>query len=306
MKRYVLILIIFITIVIVSGCGTQGDSLEKPSLRPRISVSILPQKFFLEKLTGDQFFINVMIPPGYSPATYEPTPKQIRLLNDSLMYFRIGHIPFEEGWIGKFQSLNPSMKVIDTSKGIRVIEQGQKEDQPHPGETGHHRSGVDPHYWLSPRSVMIIASNTCRALAAEFPEKKEFYISKLNLFLEELKVLDCTLEKKLRGIKNRSFLAFHPAWSYFARDYGLRQLTIETGGKSPNPSEMMKVIKESREQKIGIIFIQKQFRRDTAEIIAREIQARIVQLDPLAYHWDVNMEKIGQEFKKALSYHGKR
>jgi zinc transport system substrate-binding protein len=294
--------------ILLPGCGTPDEGVKQASSKPVITVSILPQKFFLEKLAGDQFHVNVMIPPGYSPASYEPTPKQIKSLNDSRMYLRIGHIPFEKGWIEKFKSLNPGMKVFDTSTGIDLIETAQAEEghHHHEGEDGHHHhGGVDPHVWLSPKSVRIIAANTCQALIAEFPQRKELFNSRLNIFIKDLQELDLSITEALKGLQRKSFLTFHPAWSYFARDYGLAQLAIEIGGKSPNPSEMVEVIKKAKGEKIGIIFVQQQFRKDTAQVIAREIGAEIVQLDPLAYNWDINMMMIAREFKKALIQDGK-
>ncbi len=293
----------------ISGCGIHEESRSTSKQKTSISVSILPQKYFVEQIAGMEFTINVMIPPGYNPAYYEPAPKQIKLLNDSVLYFRIGHIPFEKSWIAKFKSINPSMKIIDISRGINLIENKGEEgehENTHAEEHSHSHQGVDPHFWLSPGAVKILAVNICSALTKKFPERKEIYKEKLSLFISRIEKIDISIKEALKELKSRSFMTFHPAWSYFARDYGLIQLTIETQGKNPNPFEMVKVIKEAKEKKITTIFIQKQFRRDTAEIIAKEIKGKIIQIDPLAYDWEANMQKIADEFKKALSENGKK
>ena len=95
-------------------------------------------------------------------------------------------------------------------------------------------------------------------------------------------------------------MAFHPAWSYFAREYGLEQLPIEVEGKAPNPANLKKIIDIARKENIRIIFVQEQFDTNSARAVAAEIGGQVVKIDPLGLDWLENMRRIAQTLGDAL------
>lgn len=281
-------------------CGSPGTDVI--SKKFQITVSILPQKYFVHRIVdgGDNldFDIHIMIPPGHSPATYAPTPQQMKNLDHSKLYFRIGHIPFENAWMKNIADNNPNMKIIDTSVGVDLIETREDEGELHQGN--HHHAGIDPHIWLSPRAVKIQAKHILDAVIEIDNKNQEFYKENYRLFLRDIDRLDQEIKALLGKYRGRKFIVFHPAWAYFARDYGLEQLPIEIEGKAPNPANLKKIIDIARRENIRIIFVQEQFDTNSARAVAAEIGGQVVKIDPLAIDWLVNMKGIAQTLGDAL------
>jgi zinc transport system substrate-binding protein len=282
--------------LVSTACSNQSN--ENTNNKNTITVSILPQKYFLEKIAGDHFNINVMIPPGASPVTYEPTPKQMKELSNSFAYFRIGHIEFENVWMKNMQSINTEMKIVDLSQNADLIEPENKHIHSH---DGHHHHGVDPHIWTSPKEVKKQAEIIYSFLVKREPESKDEFVVNYNTFLAEIDSLNNYLVEILLPYKNRKFMIFHPALSYIARDYGLKQISIEIDGKEPTSANIQQIIDVARKEDIRIIFIQKQFSTHNADVIANEISASVVQIDPLNYNWDESIRFIANEIVKSYS-----
>ena len=169
-------LVILIAIGVIAGCGKSSDNNEKPL----ITVSIIPQKYLLKKIAGDRYEINVMVPPGMSPATYDPSPRQLQQLNKSKAYLRIGYIGFENTWMKKISSINKSMPVFDLSSGLMIIE------SEHRSPSGDDIKIADPHIWLSPKALKVISLNICNALIDIMPSDSSVYRHNYNLFIQEL------------------------------------------------------------------------------------------------------------------------
>lgn len=266
-------------------------------------VSILPQVEFVNRIGGDKVGVVEMIPPGFSPATYDPSPDQLRKLQDANIYFRIGHIGFEKAQIEKLEKLNSEMKIVDTSEGISLLslvahhyeDEGEKHE-----DDEDHEAGDDPHIWLSPKLVKIQAKNIYDALAEYSPENKDYFTQNYNQFIQELDVLDQTLENAFAPISGQTILVFHPAFGYLADAYGFHQEAIETEGKDPTPAQLQKIIDEARNENIKVIFVQAQFSTKSVEFVAQEIDGAVVQIDPLAKNYFTNLENMAETIVSAL------
>lgn len=280
--RYSLIAIV---LVFVFACNTPV----KQSGKPVVSVSIAPQKYFVERLMGDSADVNVMIPPGSGHATYAPTAAQIKNLSRSVAYFKMGYLGFETSWSDKFKAANPEMKWFDLSDGIEVIK-GE-----HHHEHGHDHvcnGGIDPHIWTSPAEMKGVVANLRKALLELFPDQKDFINSNYEAFISDIQGLDeklNQLKKEHPGIK---FMIFHPAYTYLARAYGFEQMTIEFEGKTPTPARLKQTIDEALENQIKTIYIQEEFDRKNADVIAKEIGAQTVQVNPLSGNWLEEMNRF--------------
>lgn len=263
--------------------------------KEQLTVSIVPQKYFLQKIVKDKFDINVMVAPGASPATYEPKPSQMKALMKSKAYFYTD-VPFEDAWLEKFKDVAKSTVFIDTAKGIEKIamqkhthheeDEHQKHKHEHEHEEDHKHEGLDPHIWLDPVLVKIQARNMFEAISKLDAKNKEFYELNYKNFLIELDVLNTELKKRLKPYEHKAFMVFHPSWGYFAKRYDLEQIAIEIQGKEPKPSELVELIDEAKKHKVKVVFVSPQFSQKSAKTISKNIEAKVVTINPLSINWN--------------------
>jgi zinc transport system substrate-binding protein len=268
----------------------------------KATVSILPQKFFVEKIGGDRVDVTVMVLPGASPATYEPKPQQMARLMESKAYFAIG-APFETHWLGKFATFNPKMEIVLTQAGIAKLPMTSHHHEE--GEAGHTREShdemLDPHIWLSPPLVMLQARNILEGLLKIAPGHREFFEANYGKFIHEVADLDLRIMNRFKGKAQGSrFMIYHPAWGYFARAYGLKQIPVELEGKEPTPRELQELIVLAKKDGIKVIFVQPQFSIKSAETIAKAIGGKVMKADPLALNWADNLEEVAAAFEPVL------
>jgi len=280
-------------VLVAAGCGQPRDA---GTQGVSVTVSILPQKYFVNRIGGDLVRVNVMVPPGASPATYEPKPSQIRALSDSAIYFAAG-VPFEASWLGRLTADRDDLRVVDTSEGIEKLAMIAHSHHDH---DHHSEEASDPHTWMSPKRVKTHATNICNALCEADPDRSETYRMNLDSFHAELENLDRDLADQFDGLASRAFLVFHPSWGYFADDYGLRMIPLEVGGQEPSAFELGKLIDQSRAENIRVILAQPEFNQRPAEFIAREIGADIIQASPLDEAWADNLRRVAAELRQVL------
>jgi zinc transport system substrate-binding protein len=259
-------------------------------------VSILPQAYFVERVGGESVKVTVLVGPGQSPATYEPTPHDISHLSDADVYFKIG-VPFEVRLLDKATKLIPDLNVVDTRSGI-ILRQMEEIDHHHDHD---HEGGHDPHIWLDPQLVKIQAATICNELKRINPQNTDSYDKNLQLFHEELDSLDIDIAQLMEQFANMRFYTFHPSFGYFADRYGLVQVAVEVAGKEPGARQLAKLIEQARQDSIGAIFVQAQFTTSTADAIAREIGVEVVTLDPLTYDYLSGVREMAEKIAKSVS-----
>ena len=270
--------------------------------KPMISVSILPQKFFVEKIAADLVNINVLVPPGASPELYSLMASQMIDLSKSVAWLRIGKIGFEENWASKISQATPDLKIFDTSTKINWIENDETEEEDIEEEEHHehvHLHGIDPHIWLSPDEVTLVANETYQALVSLLPNDEELLTENYESFLKEISQLDEELKAQFNQLESRSFLIFHPALTYLARQYDLHQIALEVDGKEPSPKYMQTLVEIARSENIKVIFIQKEFDKDNALQLANEIDGEVIQIDPMNELWDTQIREIATKITSA-------
>jgi zinc transport system substrate-binding protein len=264
-----------------------------------VTVSILPQKYFVEKIGGDYVNVTVLVPPGADPHVYEPHPRQIIELSRSRLYLAIG-VPFEDAWIPRFAAANPRLRIVHTEYGIWKIPMVSEHAS---GARSHGtvEEGLDPHVWLSPPLVKIIAGNIREALSSADPADSAAYRARYDAFVREIDSLDSYLKSLFPAdAPARKFMVFHPAWGYFAQTYHLVQIPVEIEGREPKPAEILQLVKTARSEDIRVIFVQPQFSTRSAKTIAGSIGGSIVVADDLAENWDRNLRSVAVSFKDAL------
>lgn len=273
-----------------------------------VTVSIQPQKYFVERIGGERVTVMVMVEPGAEPHVYDPKPQQMAALAKSKLYFALG-VPFEEVWLGKFASASPAMQVVHTEAGIQKLpmtlhehhdEHQGKEHRQGAQAAPHHEEVLDPHIWLSPPLVMIQARNILSALLQADPTQRAHYEQHYRKFAEELTALDLDLLRLFGEAGNhREFMVFHPAWGYFAAAYGLKQTPIEVEGKEPKAADLKRLIEHPREHQVKALFVQPQFSATSAKVIAEALGAQVVTADPMAQDWVNNLREVAGKFKAA-------
>lgn len=272
--------------VLLTGCGRQATRERTDELS--ITVSIVPQQYFVERIGGDHVNVNVLVGPGFSPATYEPKVEQLKELSQADAYVGIG-VPFEDAWMDRIASANSEMLLVDTTQGIDRL----------PMEGG--AENLDPHVWLSPKLVKIQARTIYEALAKLDTTHRPVYKSNLDEFILDIDALEADIRDTLAGAGDRSFMVFHPAWGYFARDFGLEMIPVEIGGQEPSPAELVGLIREAKEKGIRVIFAQPEFSTRDAETIANEIGGKVLLISALAPDWLDNLRRIAGTFAQVLN-----
>ncbi len=270
--------------------------------RPGVVVTILPQKEFVRQVARDKVDITVMVQPGASPHTYEPTPSQMMAVAQADVYLKVGSgVEFELAWMDKLISQNRDMLVVDCSDGIHLIEisanheheeESHEYENNHESDDHHHPEGMDPHIWMSPKNAMMMVQNICEGLVQVDPENQSYYESNRDSYIAELTKLDQEMESGLANATNRVFMVYHPAFGYLAHEYHLEMIAVEDEGKEPTAAGLAQLIDQAREHDIQVIFVEPQFDPDSAETIADEISGEVVLIDPLAEDYIVNMVKI--------------
>lgn len=271
------IAIFIASVILIVGC----NSSTKGNTEKTIFVTITPLKSLVEAVTCGDFDVEVLVPEGASPETYEPTARQLTALNSARRVFAIGLIDFEQSLISNLDSGS----IVDLSTGIDPMEgscsHGHK----------HHSHGIDPHTWTSPRALKTMVRTIERAIMADYPDSAK-YSEAADELVARIEALDSHCEERIAGSGVEAILIYHPAYTYYARDYGIRQIAIEHDGKEPSPRQLTSIISTARENGIRTILIQPQYSPDKVRAIAEECDAEVVVTNPLAEDILAEIERV--------------
>jgi zinc transport system substrate-binding protein len=279
-------------LIFSSACTQAGERLQ-------VAVSIIPQKILVERIGGPHVQALLMVQPGHNPATYEPGPRQMADLARADLYYRIG-VPFERVWMARILDNYPGLAVLDARDGIELR---QMEDAAHEGHGhghDHHAAEPDPHIWLSPPLIRVMALRLRDRLIALDPSHRDGYMHNHALLDAALVRLDGDIRSVLSVLSVRRFMVYHPSWGYFADSYGLQQLAIESGGREPGAQSLARLLDMAREQGVGSIFVQKQFSQVQARALADAVNARVVVIDPLASDYPENLLDVARAMVQGL------
>lgn len=254
-----------------------------------VAVSLIPQKVFVEKIGADHVNVMLMVKQGASPHTYEPKASQMKELANATVYFTIG-VEFEHAWLSKFENVNKKLLFVDCSKGIEKYHLKE-----HHATHEEEHEEIDPHVWVDPINVKIIAKNIYETLVALDEKNKADYLKNYKSYLKELDALHKEIEEILKDTpKNAAFMVFHPAWGYFAKRYDLRQLAVEVEGKEPKMKALVALIKEAKKEKVRAIFTQPEFSDKASRNIANNLEIKVIKASPLAENWAENLTMLAK------------
>lgn len=294
-------------LLLAGGCAREHtdvgyESRDDLSAQVRVCVSILPQAFVVERIGGERVAVEVLVGPGQSPHTYEPTPAQMVALERADIYFRIG-VPFEDALMDRIERTMPDLQIVDLRNGITLLPLADHDHGPGEECAGEH-GRLDPHTWLDPGLVAVQARTVAEALSQLDPDGVASYRSNVAALLGDLARVDAEVREVLEPVRGERMLVFHPAFGYFARAYGLEQVAIEVEGKEPGPRQLQRMVEQAAERRVNAIFVQPEFARTAAEAVAREIGVEVISIDPLARDYLENLREMAGTVRRALESGG--
>ncbi len=257
------------------GCSQKTE--QGPN-KPLLLVSLAPYQTLVQKIAGEEFKIETVVPINTDPHHYEPTSKQLSTIAEGKIWFRIG-----ESFERKRLPLLKDTKVLDLRQELPMIE----------GQCKHH-THEDRHLWLSPKLMIIQAERIAEALSEMFPTEKETFEKNLEIVKSDLEQLDREIDKRLQLAENRIFLVSHPAFAYFCRDYDCKQLSVEHEGKEPRPKELEATLNAATEYHAGLAIALPQHNNKGAQLIAEKLRIPVRFIDPYAADYFDTMRKLSE------------
>lgn len=292
--------ILEVLFVVLVGCALPGLAFAE---KMQVAVGVAPVEHFAKKIGGEFVHTTLLVPAGADAHTYEPKPSQMRALSRVALYLSVG-LEFEKAWEARLKGANPKMLMVRTDAGLKKqpMPEGH-EDHGHVAKAGHgHHEELDPHVWVSPMQARQMAATIAAAFAKADPAHAKAYTANLAAFQKEIDALDAQIKGLFASVpaNKRGFLVFHPAWGYFALDYGLTQTSIEFEGKEPSPRRLAAIVSLAKAKGAQAIFVQPQMSQRTAGTIAQAVGAKLVVADPLAENWAANLLRVAKGFREAL------
>ncbi len=275
-----ILIMVILMLSIMVGCSNKATTTDNKE-KPIVAVSIVPQKTFVEAVCGDMAEVIALIPPGNSPANYEPTPKEMEQFSKAKLYFAVG-VPTEEA------NILPKAKEINGLKIVKLqddVAKAYPNRELAPGKR-------DPHIWLSPRRAVVMVQSIAREMGELDPINKEKYEENAQKYITELEDLDKQIEVTLKDVKDRKFIVFHPAFGYLADDYNLQMYALEQDGKEATPQRLEEMVDLAKQENIKAIFYQAEISSKQSESFAEEIGGKTIQLAPLAPNYIDNLKNM--------------
>lgn len=272
-------------LAIAMFCGAFAHAQAQPVL----FVTIPPQRWLVSSLVDKSVRIEVMVPPGQNPHTFEPLGRQLALLSQSQGWFTIG-MPFEKALVTKVRGSTPGLREFKSYRGIARLEDNHHHDH---GEGGDSIDG-DPHIWLDPVNMAQMATNVCNDLRKIWPDQSVILEQRLHDITTRIAKLQEELQADFGKFKGRSFWVYHPSWGYFGKRFGLVQRAVEESGREPSLRQMAALVTDANEDGAKVLFADPQFDPRPIERLARHISAKVVLIDPLAEDWEENLRLVSE------------
>lgn len=255
-------------VIVMSGCSERKATKENT-----LMTSVAPLQYMVEKVAGNGWAVEPLVPQGYSPEDYSPTADRMAMLSEARMVFIAGNLPVETTWIRRVVGEVKSLRSVDTSRGLN-------------------KEAFDPHTWLSPRNAKMIYRNIRDAMCRIDSANARLYTQRYNEAVKDASSLDNEIQEILKHAPSRTFVIVHPALTEFAKDYNLKQLAIEKDGKEPTPLSLKALIQEAKKDGARVVLLQKEFTETSAQVVARQINAKVIEIDPLSHSWPAQMIHI--------------
>ena len=281
MRNLTRLILLLLLITLLAGCGG-GEKYQAPpaNAEVNVAVSILPQQYFVRKIGGEHVSVLVMAGPGINPLHYQPPKGQLEALKERDIYFLMG-IPSEKTWLASIAEKAPDIILLDSSQEVD-------------------KSNGDPHVWLSPQRVAQQAQTIAQGLIAVDPDHEADYRANLQAFQAELDKLDADIRRVMEknNTAGKTFIVSHPAWSYFAQDYGLTMLSIP---ENATDAQLQALADQAKAKGIDIIFYQRGFDEKSPEKLSQMLEGgRVMPMEPLNPSWEPNLRSVSMMLARSV------
>jgi zinc transport system substrate-binding protein len=291
-KRYIFVLLTLVIFAPPTGWSEYGSS-----SRLNVFVSIPPLAYLVEEVGGEDVEVNILLEPGQSPETYDPSPRLLVQLDEARILFTVG-VPFEDRLLAKIKNGFDNLRIINTGEGIEL------KPMIHHHDNDQHTGRPDPHIWLDPTLAKLQAATICKAFTDIVPERTIVFQRNLLALRNKLDSLDASIREMLNPYAGQKICVFHPSFGYFCDAYGLEQMAVEVEGKEPSAKQLVELIEAMKNNHITTLFVQPQFSRKSAETITKAIEGQVVVIDPLAENYADNLLDIAAKFEADLKSRG--
>jgi zinc transport system substrate-binding protein len=275
--KIIIKVILFLTILFFFGCGTKEYA---PTGKLNVVVSIVPYADFVKQIGGDKVNVEILIPANENPHTFEPSPTSIKLIENADIIFKVGDpFKFETIFYDKYNFANDSLIIVDCSEGLRKI-------------------NGNPHMWLSISNAEQIVLGILNTLLKASPENKNYFLERYETYSKHLINLEEELAKNFEQLESRTLMVFHPAWTYFAEEFDLEEISIEHDGKAPKVKQLKDLIDLAENRNVKAIFVDSRSDVSNAKAIADQLKISVSQINPLPTNYLENMKKVGEEIMR--------
>ena len=258
--------------------------------RPVVAVTIPPQAAFVREVAGDRFRVITVLPPGSHHDTFQIAPQDMESMAAAKLYLSIGMPPERANLLPKLKELNPAMKIVDVREEVakNFPQRFFAPDSP------------DTHIWLSPRRAVNMLQITANELSLLDPANQSVYQANAANYIARIQAVDRQLKETFRSLPNKTFIVYHPAFGYFADEYGLTMVALEDHGKEAHAHHFREVVDLAREKGIKVVFYQSDIDGRQSKSLAEEIGGRTEKVDPLALDYVENLQRMAETFAAVL------
>jgi zinc transport system substrate-binding protein len=295
LKRLYLIPIFIVSFVTIA-CTPQGEQVEHSAVEPQheVWVSILPQQTIVSAVAGDAVKVEVMVRPGQSPETYSPSVPQMAALAKSDLYLGIG-MPLERSIIAKAAGSMPQLHFVQTAD---LVEHSHVHHED--GHVEHAHGDIDPHVWMDPVWMLDFVVQVRDALIELDPSSAEIFTTNAEAVCQQLKDVDAIIRQKLQPYEGRCFYINHPSLGHFAEHYGLVQKSIEHAGSAPSAKQIGELVQSAKAEQVGAIFTQPEFGQSSADVLARALGVKTIEVDVLSGDYFSNLLDLAQSLEDSF------
>ncbi|NCN51119.1 MAG: hypothetical protein CO156_02440 [Candidatus Pacebacteria bacterium CG_4_9_14_3_um_filter_40_12] len=300
-------LLLTATAILLGGCSLPGVVQQKNDARFEIGVSILPYQDIVERIVGDDVTVFSIVPEGYNPETYEPSPQEMKRLSSAKLVVLNGNLPYEQNIETVLSESGQDTVVIKLNEALQETdflplgEHHHDEEDEHDATDDHDEEQPDPHTWLSPRLMIQQLPSIVMALQKIDPDYTDRYVQNAVTVVAELEKVSADLHEMLDKHWGRSFLVYHPAFGYFAQEFNLTQRFIEIEGKEPSATQIKDSLQLVASEQISAIYLEKQFSTRTAESLAQELQVPIEYVNPLSSDYFGTLQEFAMHLAEGFS-----
>jgi zinc transport system substrate-binding protein len=303
MKKNITILIIVFLVVI--GILFINSSLQKNKKEENNKISIVTTLFplydFAQEIGSDKVTVNLLLPPGMEPHSFEPKPSDIVKINESNIFIYTGNFmePWAEDVIKSIS--NKNVIVVDSSQNIELAKEDHEHEDEHTSEkeeSDHKHNKVDPHIWLNFDNSKIIIDNIVTTLIKKDPTNADFYQKNATEYKEKLTQLDNKFKSTLSNCEKKEIIySGHYAFGYLSKKYNLAYESAYgiSPNSEPSAQNLIKLVEQIKKEQTKFIFTEELLSQKVAETLAQETGTSILLLNPAG-----NLSKEAFEKKKTF------